>query len=487
MTPEAWIPEGRRPHLGLPLLLCVLALASRALVCVQTVAPDRDTANYVEMARNFRAGEHAQALAEVFPPLHPLLWSLVGPIGGTGNEAWWLSGQVLGVLLGGLSVWLLWKVSALFVTGEKTAWVPAIAATWLALGLLPAWNAADALSEGLFLVLLCTWMLAWARERMWWMSILAGLCFLTRPEGAILFGPLSWLYWRSGRPDAGRGMRALMHAVPVLAAGLVLPLLYLVARAVVVGEFQVLPVGSFMHELSLFRESGIPELVASYFLRLFSFLVQGFDGLGYLAIITVFLALRGLRSLDAEQRERILPLVITAFAACLVVPVFKSNRRFWISWLPILLPLAARPIASWCGRRPRLGMQPRYQIALLVLLFLLPHVVRLPRERRETLRPEKIIAHHLVDLGAKRGEIASWLQRFLFFAEQAPLPPRRASYEDFLARAASPSCKHAVFEFGSFRQDITGWHLEQMGYRRVPPAGILGSRSNPRSLELYSR
>jgi hypothetical protein len=486
MTPHPRSPERRSGDpKGLLLLLCVLALVSRALVALSTVAPDRDTANYVEMAKNFRAGEWALALAEVFPPLHPLLWSLVGPLAGPGNDAWWFTGQVLCVLLGVLSVWLLWKAAAIFVTGEETAWVPAIAATWLALGMLPAWNAADALSEGLFMVLLCTWMLAWARERVWWLSILAGLCFLTRPDGAILFGPLLWLYFRANRPVAGRGARRWAHAALVLATGLALPLLYLVARAQALGEFDPLPVGSFMWESSIVSEPSLPKMVSFYFLRVLWFVVQGFDGLGYLAIITVFVALCGVRLLDAEQRQRLMPLVLMALVACLVIPLFKCNRRFWLTWVPILLPLAARPVASWRRFGPRLGMQPRVWVGLLVLFFLLPHVLRLPRERRESLQPDKTIAHHLLDQGAKRGEIASWLQRFLFFAEQAPLPPRRISYDDFLERAASPSCKHAVFELT--RGDTTGDLLEEMGYRQVPLAGILGAQGNLHWLQLYSR
>ncbi len=486
MSREERVDEWRRAwHGSLLLLLLVVAFACRAIVVLRTVAPDRDTANYVAMAQDFRAGDWSSALAGVFPPLHPLLWSLVGPLAGPSNEDWWFTGQILCVLLGVLSVGLLWRVAALFVTGLETALVPAIAAFWLAAAMLPAWNAADAMSEGLFLVLLCYWLLAWARERLWLLSFLAGLCFLTRPEGAILFAPVLWLLIRPWSRWSGTGARRWLRATLVLLAGLLLPLAYVIARARITGRFEAMPVGSFMHHLSVFSEPGLSQGIVWYVLRLLQFLIQGFDGLGYLAFPALFVAFFGLWSLDAKQRRLILPLVLTACVACLVVPLFKSNRRFWITWLPILLPLAARPIASLARFGTALHMRGPVFVALLVLLFLLPHMVRLPRERRAVLRADKALAHDFRDRGVHRGDIASDLPRFLFFADQDPLPPRRLLFAEFQRRVSDPRTKFVVILWGrGYGEDP---NLEDLGYRLIPRDVIDPRSSLERPFLLYSR
>jgi len=173
--------------------------------------------------------------------------------------------------------------------------------------------------------------------------------------------------------------------------------------------------------------------------------------------------------------------------ACLVVPLFKSNRRFWISWLPILLPLAARPIASLGLFGPPLRMGRSTFVGLLVLLFLLPHMVRLPRERRSRLQIDKELAQHLLAQGAKRGEIASDIKRFLFFADQDPLPPRRWPAIDLIDRAAEPRTKHVVGYSPSRESILDHERLVELGYRFVPLGGLSFHYDVHRPMVLYSR
>lgn len=436
------------------------------------------------MAQDFAAGDPAAALTQVFPPLHPLLLSFLGPIVGSGNASWWVSGQGLCIFLGVLSVVLLWRVSALFVTGPATALVPAIASFWLAVGMLPAWNAADALSEGLFLVLLCAWMLAWASDRRWLVSILAGLCFLTRPEGGILFAPLLWRLYRSPDRAATAGRRWAEGFCMVL-VGALLPILYLVAKARLSGGFDPLPVGSFMHELSVFSQPDPGSMMLAYAHNLLRFLEQGFDGLGYLAYPCFFLALFGLRSLDASQGRRILPLVLVACIACLVAPLFKSNRRFWISWLPILLPLAARPLCRLQSWRPHARLGGSRALWLLVLVLALPHLVRLPRQRRSALLADRQLGRWLVAQGLQPGELAADLPRLLFFADQPPLPPRHLEAARLMEQAARPQTRYVASLRSRDKLDLP--RLKKLGYKQMDLGTLLPTAQLRPELVFYAR
>jgi hypothetical protein len=63
---------------GFLLALFAVGLAWRALVAALTPLPSEDGASYLWMAERFAAGEPAQALDEVFPPLTSLL--IAGPV-----------------------------------------------------------------------------------------------------------------------------------------------------------------------------------------------------------------------------------------------------------------------------------------------------------------------------------------------------------------------------------------------------------------------
>ncbi|MFQ5505686.1 MAG: hypothetical protein ACE5F1_12950, partial [Planctomycetota bacterium] len=319
------------------LALALAALISRGICCLVTLAPDRDTAHYVHMAKTLRAGDWRGALSDVFPPLYPAVLAALGPLGGAGPRAWWASGQLVATVLDVLAV-LLMVIAVSPALGPAAALV---AGTWLAAGLLPAWQAGDAMSEPCFRALLSLWLLAWLRggqRYSWSLPLIAALLLLTRTEGGILLLPAAWRLLRGGR------------SLAVFLAGLSPAALYLWLRASATGSFELLPLASFMRPLSVFAEADLQAAVGHYLREALNLARRGFDGLGYLAYpccIAGGLLLVARGKAARWQPRGLVELrwpLLAAGLALAVVPLYFGNRRFWTPWLPLLLPLAAVPV-----------------------------------------------------------------------------------------------------------------------------------------------
>jgi hypothetical protein len=202
--------------------LLLLALGVRVLCAWRTVAPDRDCANYLDIAAAFEGGDVAAALGSVFPPLHPLWLSCFAGFAGPAPEARWIAGIAAVLVLELVTVLLLVRLGRSIAGPGPARWLAPI---FFATGMLPAWQVADVMSEGLFRLLLALWLLAWLRVwpaadgagpklnkpdkqgllALLGVTLLPALLFWTRPEGAVLFGAVFVYVWRVRSAAAGLG------------------------------------------------------------------------------------------------------------------------------------------------------------------------------------------------------------------------------------------------------------------------------------------
>ncbi len=442
--------ELARPRFAL--VLVPLALAARAVCCVLTVAPDRDTANYVSMARDFVAGDWRLALAEPFPPLHPLLLA-IGSFWTEDNVVRWRVGQVLTIAFS--CVALMWMVRAARETfGPMTAW---IAGVWFALGMLPSWLCADAMSEPLFQLLAVGWILARLSGRPRLAAAFAGLSFVTRLEGSVLVVASVACALRE---------RAWRPGLAVLTLALVPGAIYLGLRSVATGHFELLPKIRFMQPVSSFGATGAAAVAARYLRELAQFLGQGFDGLGYLALPGLLFGLLLLWRSDLHAQWARTTLL--ALAALLVVPTFFANRRFWTPWLPLLLPVAAFPFAQLLARRRALTVG-------LVALGLLPHAARLVRTRRASLAGDRAVGTDLAEALAVDAGIASDLPRLVFFAGRRALPARSITAHELMGQASLSETRAVVSLVKRAKLDVPrlralGYHLATLS---IPNRGLV--------------
>ncbi|MEZ5987766.1 MAG: glycosyltransferase family 39 protein [Planctomycetota bacterium] len=484
----------------LPALLALIGAAAHLLVAARTVAPDRDAASYLAMARAFRVGDWAKALGEVFPPLWPATWAAVGPVGGTDSLAWWHGAVLLGAVAAGIAVAATW-VAARRWLGPIPALVGAL---WLGLSVEAARAGADGLSEALFPMLVALWLLAWTRPRgpsLVWTAVLAGLAFLCRPEGALLAVPPLLTALTCDR----RGP-ALVRLLP----GLVLPVGWLVLRAQATGTWSPLPVGAFMagpvsvegQPLSAFGEASLPAALGHVGYEALLFVGQGFEGLGWMALPLLPLGFLLLRrpelwraEPDAEGRGPIaLPRwtvvapALVALAGLCVVPLFFAHRRFWVSWLPLLLPVAALPLATLRVRPPGQRL-----FALAFALSLVPSFVQLLPERRASIRAERELGLWLGSLPAGPPALVSDLKRLHFFAGTWPPPPRPVPGTELMSLAAAPEARFVV-SYGPRpgraddpRAKLDPEALEALGYRPAALPAPLDASVPQGNLRVYRR
>ncbi len=441
-------------------LLVLGGLGVRLACCLSTVAPDRDASWYAWMARSFRDGRPQEALESVFPPLHPLLASLFGPFPGDPGAGWWHTLQAAGILWDLLGVLLLFDL--LSRRGERrTAW---FACSFWTFGMLPAWTVADGMSGPLFRFLLVLLLRGWILGPWWLTGLAAGLAAVTRPEALILL-PLA----AASSREEGRGPRPLRASVLLLLA-LGPRILYLLLRAGTTGKFLLFPKGALMAHLSASAEADLLRASLHWFHQAGRFLLQGFDGLGYLAFPLLpagaWILLRRRRKPPLQGWA--LPFFL-ATGALLVVPFFFGNRRFWTPWLPILLPVTALPLARLSTARPGAAL-------LLLVLSLLPHTARLFLPRRPTLAPLAALGPRLAkELRRGREESApsdappwaraglvSDLPRLYLFAGLRPPPPRSIPAKVLLEAARFPSVR---FVAGlSRRKKLLPADLEGLGF-----------------------
>jgi len=163
-------------------LLALLAVAVRTLVWHRTAAMMNDGAVFIELARKLAAGQWGEALSHAYHPLYPLAIAAAKPF----FAGWDDAGAAVSVLAGGAAVAALY-VFLRDAFGPTPAWVGALL---LAVHPYAVPFSADVQSEGLYFALFlgalaATWRALHrpAAGRAFAAGLLAGLAYLTRPEG----------------------------------------------------------------------------------------------------------------------------------------------------------------------------------------------------------------------------------------------------------------------------------------------------------------
>ncbi len=430
------------------------------------MAPDRDTAWYIHMAKQAREGGNAW-LKSVFPPLHPWLLSLIGPFPGNQPEDWWFSAQILCSIEGALATGLLYLVLSRSY-GIRLAFLGALT---LGLSFVSCGTAADGMTEPLFQLVLVLVLGSWLSNPRAWLfpSLFIGILPLIRPEGLAL---LPWAWWLSWR-------RSPILTIPSLFLSLGPRAGYLYFRYQATGEASLFPKGNFMSHLSALSDGTWIQGLQHWGREAGQFFGQGFAGAGYLVWPLFFLGAAWVWRGKVEMDRRFRLPCLLLFLALLVVPYYHANPRFHATWLPLSLCI---------GLLPLLFVSARAQGLFLVLgiTALVPSGMRLMRPRRTVLALERELGVALRTLLPKEAGIASDLPRLMLFAGRPPLPPRHITATEL--RALSAKKEIAAVVSLEKRNKLDPAFLRTLGYRSLSLSRLLGPEKgaeNPQGLQLF--
>lgn len=408
------------------LWLCVAAVCARWLLAARTPVPAEDGVNYLWMAQRFAAGDAAAALAEPFSPLWPLLLAL--PIA-CGAPAF-VAGQVAGALVGGLAIL---PIAAIAERLRRGAGVPAAALATTSSVL--ARTAPEVLTEPLFVLVAGLGVWAGLAGRFCWLGTAAGAAFLVRPEGAILLLP-----WLMLQPR--RAWRAVPFAAGLIAA-------FAAWRMVCGHGFDPVPKMQF-HELRQDLGGARGDLLSNA-LQAPGVFLEAFAGAAVLAVLSLWprrrVELRAPDAVagaaDARRGERALWLLLGLGA--LVICTFVARRRFFVSWAPAALPLAAVALS----RMRALGARGRELV--LALCCGLDLWTGFHGTIAADRVAERLVGEYLGARLAPGHTVVADMTRVLWFAGQRPLPPRHFDAAYYLDRAARPEVEFVVLHEQSRR------------------------------------
>lgn len=399
------------------LWLTAAAVSWRWLLATRTLVPAEDGVNYLWMAQCFARGEWGLALSEPFSPLWSLLLAL--PIA-CGVEPL-LAGQVLGCVCGGLALLPIAAIAERLRPGAGP-----IAAALAATSSVFARTAPEVLTEPLFVLVAGGAVLAGLRQRPVALGVGCGLAFWVRPEGALLVVPFVLLAPRRHWPAAA------------IAAALVA---LLGAWRLWCGHgFDPLPKLAF-HELRVDLGDERGDLVGNL-LRVAPVFFEAFAAAAVLAVASLWPARR---PRDASVRADLRALWLLLGLGTLVIATFVVRRRFFITWTPVVLPLAAVALARipWLGPR---GMElVLAAVCGLDLYTAWNGTIDLDRIG------ERLVGQHLARHLGEGRTVAGDMTRVLWFAGQRPLPPRHFDAAWFVAQARRPEVEYVVLHEASRR------------------------------------
>ncbi|MCC6673391.1 MAG: hypothetical protein IT458_20200 [Planctomycetes bacterium] len=457
------------------LLLLILAAAVRGLVALRTEVPARDGATYLWMAERCAAGEPCALFATVFHPLYAALtgaWLRWLPAGAATPElAAMAAGQWVACACAALAVLPLHALTERHF-GARAALA---AGVLYALGAWFARHPAECMSEGPFFLWVagCAFGLTAAGPGAVGMpllaGVLAGLAFLTRPEGAalaLLGAP--WLWLRGARAAA------LLCAGAAAAVACLLPL-----GAWLCGQGLVLtPKAGFVYADGIGQPGVVPVL--HYFTELGQTLLAAAEAVGFVALP---LAVAGLWLRRPWSLRDPAALLAGLFALqVLVVPLLRSNLRFLAGYGMLLLPLAG---LAWQRLAP-LVAPPRF-VARLPLLFLafLPDLMRLPQARGAERVVERELGLHLRPQLRDGARLATEMPRLHYFAGQRPGPPREIRPEEVLADARGLATRFVAWV--PLRTPLASDALVALGYRPAVLPEPLARSIAARGILVYER
>lgn len=381
----------------------ILALGFIWRICISwlTPIPSEDGVNYLWMAERLAEGEASLALSEVFPPLLSLLTAVPVALGLDPFRA----AQLILSLGGTLAVLPLARATEVVVPCGGVC-----AGCVLAFSPLPIRFAAEVYTEPLFLLLGGLAINSGLRQCWWALGLWSGMAFWVRPEALIL--PLAFVV-----THPRRAWRAL------LPAALLVMTLSLWRAALGLGF-------SLVAKLDLILERSVAS-EGSHLTSFFEHLIQ----IPWLSVeaygLVVPLALWGL----LRNRSRgMVPLYWAFLFAVIVICGFLPRRRFLVSWLIAVTPIAVAGLYAL----PRGARTP--VIWAIVALGVTLSLRTTDPNRLAERRVGEYLAAHLPPGESVSGDMT----RVIYYSGRRPLTPRRFTPEEIIEAALEPDVRYVV-------------------------------------------
>ncbi len=364
----------------------------RWLVASMTVIPSEDGVNYLWMAEQFAAGRVDLALSEVFSPLLPMLIAMPISIGMDS----FLAGQLVNCLLGALAVIPIVKASEALFAGSGRC-----AGCLVVLAPLPVRYAAEVYSEPLFILLAGFGFWAATRQRWWLLGCLAGLAYWVKPEAILL--PLTFLLCKP--KQAWRAMLPMLVAVALLS-------LWRGSHGHGYGLMAKLP---FIWDRTLAVEPDLGALVMRFGRQLLSLPWLFVEAFGLVALFAAYAVL-------FRRRVEAKPMLWLGLMVFLLLACFLPRRRFLVSWIFAVAPLAALGLAvvprPWHGR-------------LLALIVLMSAALGL-RVTDQNRQAEMEVGRYLQQQLRQGETVGGDMSRVLYYAGQRPPAPKRYTAQELI-------------------------------------------------------
>jgi hypothetical protein len=435
-----------------------LALGVRALVALRTCVPARDAEAYLWMAAQVARGDFGAAFRSVFHPLHGILVAV--PLWLWPGLDVVVAGQAVSILGASLAVLPFHRL----VERRFGAAAAGFACAAYAIGTWFARHPADCLSEGPFHLLVASCALGFATG---WPAgrtgFLAGLAYGLRPEAAamVLLGA-PWLALRSG-----------WRSAVWLLLGFVAGACWWPLGWWWFGDgFTLTPKAAFNWDVGV---GGADAGGGHYLAHALRVPGAAWEAVGF---TVVPLAVLGLARADLRGLRDAAALWLGWFLLqCAVVPLLRSNLRFFAGYGMLLLPFAGIgmvTLLAWLRARPG------WLRVLLIAVVALPDAVRLPQLRRADRVVERELGAWLRPRLRAGETIATEMPRLAFFAGLPPIPPRRIERDEILLRCRDPATR-----FAAVVVERTGLHaadLAPLGFVELKLPEALGRSVHERGV-----
>ncbi len=387
-------------------MLVVLGAGWRVGVAARTPVPAEDGANYLWMAEQLARGAPCATLDAVFPPLNSMVCAV-----GVALLPWlepFRAAQLVLAVVGALAAVPLARLV------ERVAPGGGWAAAWLMVTApLPIRCAAEIYSEPAYLLCASMALHAWVRGASGAAGAWLGAASWARPEALVLAGALALAAPRK----AWRMLWPVAVAAAVLSA----------ARALCGHGPDPMPKAGFVWERTIGVAPGIGDMVAAFgrhALQMPWLWVEAFAISGVLAVLGVW------RGALAHRRA----FLAAAVLGCALICAFLPRRRFLVTWLPVVLPLAVAGLGALPARCRS------FVLAAAVLLNVALSVRVIDADRVA----ERRVGAWLATQCAPGERITGDMTRVLYFAGERPLPPKPFTAEQLADRAHAVRARFVV-------------------------------------------
>ena len=356
------------------------------------------------MAERFAAGAPGDALSEVFPPLLSMLTAVPVALGIDPFRA----GQVVLAIAGALSLPFLVRGAEAVAPGTgRCAGCLALFAP------LPVRFGAEVYTEPLFHLFTALAVWAGLRGRMWALGWAAGVAFWVRPEAALLVAGFALARPRT----AWRAVVPLVLSMAVLAFW----------RGSHGLGYDLIAKVPFVWDRSVLGTGGVGAGVADFGAHVLRIPWLWLEAFGVVGLLGVWGILR------ARSRAQA-PLYVTLALGLLLICMFLPRRRFLISWLAVVSPLAMVGFAAIPLRFRRVVFWAAI-LSSIALCF---------RTMEPNRAAERAVGEHLAAQLRGGETVTGDLTRVIYYAGQRPLAPRHFTVEELIAGGLRPEVRFVV-------------------------------------------